>query len=384
MFRRVLALPARRSALVLGPRQVGKSTFVAAALPATAWTIDLLQHDVFLRYSKDPALFRVEVEERARRGTGVVFVDEVQKIPALLDEIHGLIERRTLRFVLTGSSARKLRRGGANLLAGRAAILRMHPLVVEEHGEHFDLERALRLGALPAVVAASEDEGRDLLRDYAETYLREEVQAEALVRNLGGFARFLDVAAAQNGDLVNSASIARDAALSSRTVLEYYQILEDTLLGFPLEAWRRGVRARLAAHPRFYLFDTGVTNALNRRLTRALDPVTRGRLFEQWFVLECRRLIDYAVSEARLFFWRTNHGAEVDLLVEKHGALLAAIEIKTTRRVAGADLAGLRSFAGEHPGVPRFVVTPAAEPRRLGDVLVTNWRDLLKQFREWL
>jgi predicted AAA+ superfamily ATPase len=289
-----------------------------------------------------------------------------------------------LRFILTGSSARKLRRGGANLLAGRADTLRMHPLVVEEHGDRFDLERALRIGALPAVVKAGDDEARSILRNYAETYLREEIQAEALVRNLGGFARFLDVAAAQCGDLLNAAAVARDAGLSVRTVHEYFQILEDTLLGFRLESWRKGVRARLVAHPRFYLFDTGVTNALNRRLTAALDPVTRGRLFEQWLVLECVRMIDYAGSEARLFFWRTNHGVEVDLLVEKHGKLIAAAEIKTARRIAGADLTGLRSFAEENPRVPRFVVTPAAEPHRLEEVLVTNWRDFLNQFRKWL
>jgi predicted AAA+ superfamily ATPase len=331
-FRRVLALPTRRSVLLLGPRQTGKSTLVRAHLPEGTWTVDLLRHDEFLRYSKDPSEFRLAVEERRRRGTKVVFVDEVQKVPALLDEVHGLIEKGGVRFVLTGSSARKLRRSGANLLAGRAASLRLHPLVVEEHGQDFDLERALRVGALPAIVAADDDDARVMLRDYTETYLREEIQAEAVVRNLGGFARFLDVAAAQCGELLNTAAVARDVGVSVRTVADYFQILEDTLLGFRLEAYRRGVRKRLVAHPRFYLFDTGVTNALNRRLTSALDPVTRGRLFEQWVVLECHRLLDYAGSEARLFFWRTNHGAEVDLLVEKHGRLLAAVEIKSTRK----------------------------------------------------
>jgi len=384
IFKRVLRLPARRSALLLGPRQTGKSTLVAAQLPPGAWTVDLLRHDEFLRYSKDPSDFRLAVEERARRGNKVVFVDEVQKVPALLDEVHGLIERLGVRFVLTGSSARKLRRGSANLLAGRAASLRLHPLIVEEHGTHFDLERALRIGALPSVVSADDEDARGVLRDYAETYLREEVLAESLVRNLGGFARFLDVAAAQCGELLNTAGVAREAAVSVRTVSEYFQILEDTLIGFRLEAYRRSARKRLVAHPRFYLFDTGVTNALNRRLTSAVDPVTRGRLFEQWLVLECQRLIDYAASETRLFFWRTNHGAEVDLLVERHGRLIAAVEITSSRRVSGADLEGLRSFADDHPKVPRFVVTPATEPRRLEEALVTNWTNFLEAFRAWL
>lgn len=384
MFTRILVLPPKRSVLLLGPRQTGKTTFVGSVLQPGAWTIDLLRGDEFLKYSKDPSLFRHEVEERARRGVGTVFVDEVQRVPALLDEVHGLIERTRVRFLLTGSSARKLRRGGANLLAGRVAVLPLHPLVVEEHGEDFNLDRALRIGALPAAVGASDEDARALLRDYANTYLREEIQAEALVRNLGGFARFLDVAAAQSGELLNVASVGRDAALAARTVREYFAILEDTLLGLRLEAWRESVRARLVAHSRFYLFDTGVTNALNRRLTAELDPVTRGRLFEQWVVLECRRLLDYARSEARLFFWRTNTGAEVDLLVEKHGKLRAAVEIKTSRRIAGADLTGLRSFALENPRIPSFVVTPSAQPHRIGDVLVTNWRDFVDQFRQWL
>lgn len=383
MYTRILELPPTRSVLLLGPRQTGKSTFMGEQLPADAWRLDLLRSDEFHKYSKDPSLFRLEAEERARRGVRTIFVDEVQRIPALLDEIHGLIERTPVRFLLTGSSARKLKRGGANLLAGRAAVLPLHPLVVEEHGASFDLERALRIGALPAVVSSSDADARALLGDYANTYLREEIQAEALVRNLGGFARFLDVAAAQSGELLNVASVGRDASLAARTVTEYFNILEDTLLGMRLEAWRKSVRARLVAHPRFYLFDTGVTNALNRRLTAGVDPVTRGRLFEQWLVLECRRLLDYARSEARLFFWRTNTGAEVDLLVEKHGKLRAAVEIKSGRSLSGSDLSGLRAFAAENPGVPCFVVTPTAEPHRMGEVLVTNWRDFLAQFRTW-
>jgi predicted AAA+ superfamily ATPase len=384
MFKRLLQLPAKRSVLLLGPRQTGKSTFMSGALPGDAWTVDLLRREEYLRYAKEPGAFRREVEEQVRRGVRTIFVDEVQRVPELLDEVHGLIEGSRLRFLLTGSSARKLRRGGANLLAGRATVLPMHPLVVEEHGAAFDLERALRIGALPAAVDAGDAEARELLRDYADTYLREEIQAEALVRNLGGFARFLDVAAAQCGELLNYASVGRDAGLAARTVQEYFGILEDTLLGMRLDAWRTSVRARLVAHARFYLFDTGVTNALNRRLTAEIDPVTRGRLFEQWLVLECRRLLDYARSEARLFFWRTNTGAEVDLLVEKHGRVRAAVEIKTSRRIGSADLRGLRSFGAEHPGVPRFVVTPNAKPHRLGDVLVTDWRDFLAQFRAWL
>jgi predicted AAA+ superfamily ATPase len=375
MLKRLCRLPPRRSALLLGPRQAGKSTLVRSLLPPRSWTVDLLQQDVFLRYAKDPSRFRLEVEAQARAGVRVVFVDEIQRVPALLEEIHGLIESHRVRFLLTGSSARKLRRGAANLLAGRAATRRLHPLTLSEQGELFDLERTLRYGSLPAVVTGSERSARDLLASYAETYLREEVQAEALVRNLGGFARFLDVVAAENGGIVNASAVARDAALATRTVQEYYQILEDTLVGYRLEPWRASPRARLVGHPRFYLFDTGVTNALARRLGAPPDPVWRGRLFEQWVVGECARLLDYRESEARLFYWRTHNGAEVDLLVERHGRLRLAVEIKAKRTVAGADLSGLRSFGEAHPTVRRVVVAEVPQPYRLGavDVLPYRW-----------
>lgn len=355
-----------------------------SVLPRAAWTVDLLQQDVFLRYSKEPEAFRREAEARIRRGTRVIFVDEIQRIPALLDEIHGLIEAHRVRFLMTGSSARKLRRGAANLLAGRAATRRLYPLTLAEQGEHFDLERTLRYGSLPAVVTGSAAGARDLLASYAETYLREEVQAEALVRNLGGFARFLDVVAAENGGIINYSAVGRDAALATRTVQEYYQILEDTLIGYRLEPWRRSPRARLVGHPRFYLFDTGITNALVQRLGATPDPVWRGRLFEQWVVLECVRLLDYRQSEARLYYWRTHHGAEVDLLIERHGRLRLAVEIKSKKRIGTADLSGLRSFADAHPRVRRVVVAEVPEEYELAKVTILPYRTFFDRLPRWL
>jgi len=377
MLKRQLTLPDRQSCLLLGPRQTGKSTLVRSVLPSGSWEVDLLHHDSFLRYAKDPSLFRLEAETKIREGARTIFVDEIQKVPELLDEIHGLIERHRVRFILTGSSARKLKRRGSNLLAGRAVVRRLHPLTLAEQGTLFDLPRTLRLGSLPAVVTSSESEAVDLLRAYAETYLREEVQAEALVRNLGGFARFLEIAAAQSGDILNFSAVGRDASLATRTVQEYYQILEDTLIGYRLEPWRKSPRARLVGHPRFYLFDTGVTNALNRRLGASLDPVLAGRLFEQWIVLEVVRTLDYLGSEARIFYWRTNTGAEVDLVIEKHGRLVLAAEIKAGKRIAGANLSGLRSFGQAHPDVPQMVVAQVPEKHRLGDVSVVPYRQFL-------
>jgi predicted AAA+ superfamily ATPase len=384
VFKRLLALPARGSSFLFGPRQTGKSTLIRSLLPEGAWTVDLLHHEVFLRYAKEPGRFRAEAEARLRAGTKAIFIDEVQKVPSLLDEVHALIEEKQARFFLTGSSARKLKRGGANLLAGRAATRRLYPLTAQEIGDDFDLERALRFGTLPAVVAGDDDAARELLSAYAETYLREEVQAEGIVRNIGGFGRFLDVAAAQSGEILNAASVAADAAVSARTVRSYFEILEDTLIGFRLEPWQKSPRARLVGHPRFYFFDTGVTNALNRRLHGAPDLPTGGRLFEQWVVTECTRLVDYLFPETRLFYWRTNHGAEVDLLFERHGKLRLAVEIKSRRTISGADLSGLRTFADAHPDTPRVVVANVPEPFRVDKIDVLPWRRFFEKLGGWL
>lgn len=383
MLSRSIALPASRSCLLLGPRQTGKSTLVRAQLPPDAWTVDLLDRETELRFARDPAQFARELHAARARGASTVFVDEVQKLPALLDTVHQQIESHGTRFILTGSSARKLRRGGANLLAGRATILHLHPLTRAEAGDLFDLERTLRFGSLPAVVTADDETARDLLEGYAQTYLREEIQAESLVRNLGGFARFMDIVAAQCGEIVNMSAVARDASLATRTVQEYFQILEDTLIGFRLEAWRKSPRARLVAHPKLYLFDTGVTNTLNRRLTAHYDRAQVGRLFEQWIVLECRRLLDYAREEARLFFWRTSAGSEVDLLLEKHGRLRLALEIKSGR-VSREELTGLRTFADAHPGVPTVVVAREPSEYRIGEIQVLPYETFLSRFPgEW-
>jgi predicted AAA+ superfamily ATPase len=242
----------------------------------------------------------------------------------------------------------------------------------------------LRLGTLPAVATRSDDDAKDMLRTYADTYLREEIQAEALVRNLGGFARFLDVVAAQAGELLNHSAVARDADVANRTVIEYVQVLEDTLVGFRLPPWTRSLRARLVAHPKLYLFDNGVTNALRGRLDAGIDPVERGRLFEHWVVQEVRRLCDYHHPETRMYFWRTHNGAEVDLLLERHGRLRVAVEVKARAAVVSADLSGLRSFGDVHPDVPRVLVCTAARPSLCGDVLVLPQRDFFERLEDWL
>lgn len=350
------------------------------------WKVNLLFSELFLTYAKDPAQFRREaVEKIEREGIKVIIVDEIQRVPLLLNELHALIETYpACQFVLTGSSARKLKRGAANLLAGRALERRLFPLLYQEMAALFSLDEVLMFGSLPPVVTMSPADRRDFLQAYVHTYLQEEIQNEGLVRNLGGFSRFLDIAAAQSGEAVNFTAIGRDCALPTRTVQSYYEILEDTLVGVRLAPWRRSVRKRLSAQPRFYLFDLGVINALNRRLTGGIDPVLRGRLFEHFIVLETHRLLHYRRSEAALYCWRTNHGAEVDLVIEKHGRLVAAFEIKSASHVAGADLSGLRALREDHPEIPCSVICTAERGYQINDMRVLPWPTYLQELAEIL
>ncbi len=342
-----------------------------------------MQHEQYIRYSKDPGLFRRQAQDKMlSKQVRAIFVDEIQRVPEMLNEIQVLMAHATCQFILTGSSARKLKRGGGNLLAGRAVQRFLFPFIYEEIAESFDLEKILRFGSLPAIHGKSEEGTMDILTAYTQTYLREEIQMEGLVRSLGGFSRFLDIAAAQCGELIDFTGLARQAALTARTVQSYYGILEDTLVGFTLAPWRKSVRKRLTGHPKFYLFDTGVTNSINRRLAAPPDPRLRGRLFEQWLILETHRLASYRRSEARLFYWRTNSGAEVDLLIEKHGVIRAAVEIKASRNVGGGDLSGLRAFHDDQPKVPLYVVAEVEEPYQIDKVRVLPWKmyltDILK------
>lgn len=384
MIQRITELPKKQSFFLFGPRQTGKSTFVNAQFTESVWKVDLLSTDIFLKYSKNPSLFRKEAEEKIKtERIRTIFVDEIQRVPLLLNEIQLLLgKEKGCQFILTGSSARKLKRGAANLLAGRAVVRYLFPFVYDEIQAQFELDHALLFGTLPAIFGKPPDEQIEILSAYANTYLREEIQSEGIARNLGGFSRFLDMAAAQSGELVSFSAIGRECHLPVRTVQSYYEILEDTLIGFRLEAWRKSLRKRLAAHPKFYFFDLGVMNAINKRLTISLEPVLKGKLFEQFIILETYRLIRYRQSEANLFFWRTNHGAEVDLLIEKHGKILYAFEIKSTPSVSGAHLSGIRAFREEHSQIPCAVISTVENAYELEGVKVIPWQTYLKKLNE--
>lgn len=347
--------------------------------------MNLLLNEPFTKYSKYPELFRKEAIQKIERDQiKTIFVDEIQKVPLLLNEIQFLMDQKKIQFILTGSSARKLKKGGANLLGGRAVERFLFPFIYFEIDKSFELDDILRFGSLPSIYGKTEQEKIDLLKAYTNIYLREEIQAEGIVRNLGGFSRFLDIAASQFGELVSFSNIGRECSLPTRTVQSYYEILEDTLIGLRLDPWRKSLRKRLSGHPKFYLFDTGVTNAINHHLADLPDNILRGRLFEQFIILETHRLLKYLQSEARIFYWRTNTGAEVDLVIEKHGKLQAAFEIKAKRLVGGNDFSGFRSFRDDNPKVPCFLICEADEPYKEGNIEILSWLDYLKRLTDFL
>lgn len=349
--------PPKESFFLLGPRGTGKSTWLRQLFPK-ARRFDLLDEGLFQSLLADPRLLAGELRT-IRPGSWVV-LDGVQRLPGLLNEVHRFMEDRRLRFVLCGSSARKLRTSGTNLLAGRAVRRELFPLVPEELGPDFDLARALRFGTLPIVTAAREP--AETLTAYAQLYLREEVQAEALVRSLQGFARFLPVAALSHGQVVNAAAIARDCGVARTSVLGYLSILEDTLMTFQVPAFESALRVRERKHPKLYWADAGIVRAVKRQL----GPVTveeRGSLFEGWVASLLRAYGSYRGLFETMSYWAPADGAgtEVDFVLERGGRTLA-IEAKSSPRYDGAMLRGLRAIA-PLPGLARRVLVYTGERR---------------------
>lgn len=334
-YTRLLPLPGR-SFFLFGPRGTGKTTWLRQELPQARW-YDLIRDREVLRLTRDPGVFGQEVAALPR-GSWVV-VDEVQRVPALLNEVQDLIARHGHRvhFALTGSSARKLRREQANLLAMRLVNRQFFPLTAAELGPDFVLESALRFGTLPAVAAARTGAERiDLLESYAANYLAQEIRAEALVRRLDAFTRVLDVAALANGQVTNLAGLARDAAVARPTVQGYFEVLVDTLIGTFLPAWRARAKVKELAHPKFYFFDPGVVRALTGRLHEPLHESERGPLLETYVLGELRAWIDRSGAGGRLAYWRTPSGSEVDF-VWTRGSRAVGIEVKASGRWRAGD-----------------------------------------------
>jgi len=328
MFHRALSLPAR-SFFLFGPRATGKTTWLRSVLPEARW-YDLLLNDVFVRYLHDPARLRHEVEALPKGGW--IVIDEIQKIPALLDEVHALIAMhgRSHRFALSGSSARKLKRLDANMLAGRVINRAFFSLTCAELGERPPVDEVLRLGLLPGVWSDREY-ALDILEAYAANYLREEIQQEALTKDLAAFARFLRVAASLNGQVVNVANVAAESAVARQTVQRYFGVLVDTLIGTWLPAWQPRVKIREAAHPKFYFFDSGVARAAAGRIRSPIDDVERGTLLETWVLHELRAHLAYHGLGGEITYYRTGAGVEADFICAGPRRRVA-IEVKSAQR----------------------------------------------------
>ena len=373
----------QKSAFLFGPRGVGKTVLARGYLAQARYaaSIDLLSLETCRRYIAEPGLFRLEIEQQLQDIPApemlTVLVDEVQKMPALLDEVHYLIERYKgrVQFLLTGSSARKLKRSGANLLAGRAWTLKLHPLSSQEVEP--DVRRALTVGTLPGFYQETLSSGRRSLRAYVETYLREEVMQELLVRKVDHFMRLLDMAGQVNGEPVNYSAIARDSGVSVKTAQEYFDILVDTLIAFRIDGWNRSVRKQLRQSPKYYFFDCGVLNAVRGELNTELRPGSYryGKLFETFIVNELIRANDYNEAGYRFHYWRTNTGQEVDLVLSRGPQdVPVAIEIKSQLSPGESDLKGLIAFASENGTAKLLCLCRTSREYSVGAILVMPWQ----------
>lgn len=383
MIPRLLELPSDQSILLFGPRGTGKSTLLNATFPAekTHW-INLLDLEEEQHFSSKPNDL-VSIVKSLPQTVSHVVIDEIQKIPSLLNVVHMLIESTDKKFILTGSSARKLKRGGANLLAGRAFVYHLFPFSYLELKEQFNLSHALRFGTQPKVITSSKDSEKiQYLLSYANTYLKEEIAAEQLVKKLLPFRRFLEVAAQSNGKIVNYANIARDSKLNEVTVSEYFSILEDTLIGFFLEAFQNSFRKRLSQKPKFYFFDTGVVRALSRTLSVDLLPQTKayGDAFEHFVITEAIKLASYFFPEFRFSYLRTKDDAEIDLIVERPGKPLLCIEIKSTSSIDEEMLNTFSRLTADLPQSEAVCLCNERTAKRYGHVSVVPWQEGLKKY----
>jgi len=347
------------SVFLFGARQTGKSTVLRQQFPRDIY-IDLLDSEVRTRLERRPVLLYEMLKDKPE-GT-IVIIDEIPVVPKLLNEVHRLISEKSLRFVLCGSSARKLKRKGTNTLGGRAYPLYFHPLVSAELPD-LDLDRAVNYGMIPSHYLAKNPERR--LSAYIDVYLKEEIKEESLVRNLSAFHRFLEVAAISNGEIINNNNIAQECGVSATTVNSYFDILEDTLIGYRIPAFAKVVQRRLVQAPRFYYFDVGVANYLMHRKRLVRGTPEYGHAFEHLVMQELIAYKHYTHQEEQISYWRTYAGTEVDVVI---GDARIAIEIKSVDEVLPKHLKGLKSFGEEHPQSRRIVVSLDIIPRRMGEV----------------
>lgn len=379
MFTRFLPAP-ERSFFLFGPRGTGKSSWVQETLPGAIY-IDLLASDIYLELLASPQRLEAHIPPDFR---GWVIIDEVQKVPAVLDEVHRLIEKekRRLRFALTGSSARKLRRKGVNLLAGRAVTKGMYPLTARELGADLDLLWCLRFGTLPTVqVTRNVKDASAYLSTYVQTYLREEVQQEGLARNLGAFTRFLEAASFAQAAVLNMAAVARECHVGRKVAEDYFGILEDLLLATRLPVFTRRAKRKIVTHPKFFFFDAGVFRALRPRGPLDSAEEIDGAALETLVFQELRALNDYLELGYGLHYWRTATGDEVDFVLYGERGLVG-VEVKRAARLRADDFAGLRAFQDEYPMAKSFLVYGGTKELREGKIHVFPIADFLRRVHD--
>lgn len=361
-----ISLPHGKSAFLWGPRKVGKSTWIRHH-KKEAILIDLLKTDIFAEYVSRPSLLR----ERYSKTNHLIVIDEVQKIPDILNEVQWLIDNDEVSFLLTGSSARKLRKSHANLLGGRAWRYTMAPLCFPEI-ENFDIEQIMITGLLPPHLL-SVDPIQDL-RAYVADYLKEEISAEAIIQNIPGFSEFLHVASITSGEILNYTNVAREAGVSAKVVRNYFQILEDTLLGHRLKPWNKRSNRRLIETEKFYLFDVGLANYLSRNKPM-IGSRAFGKSFEHYLFMELKAYQAYRNPELPIYYWRTSAGVEVDFIL---GDMDCAIEIKTSSRVDHHDTKALKILQSDYNIKKAIIVSFETGPKKLNDIECLPWKMFLE------
>ncbi len=385
MYKRLCTILESQSFFLFGPRGSGKTQLLRDRFEDKClYWLDLLNERQAVRFSRNPAQLKDEILQNSpdsHTKEGFVVIDEVQRVPGILNEVHRLIEdpkfSKKIKFALTGSSARKLKRGGANLLAGRALLNYLHPLTYRELSDDFDLSSALHWGTLPRVVTAKTDlEKEEILSSYFSIYLKEEIKEEQVVRKIDPFIRFLEVAAQVNGKLINCAKIGRECLVDEVAVKRYFQILEDTLLGFFLQPYHVSFRKRQSHQPKFYLFDLGVKRIIDNTIRVKLVPQTYafGEAFEHFIILEFIRLNDYLRKRYRFSYFRSRDDSEIDLIIERPGQPLALVEIKSTQSPDKIEISRFARLAAEFKGAEAFILCRSESKKLVDGVQILPWQ----------
>jgi predicted AAA+ superfamily ATPase len=381
MFHRLCKTSNLNSFFLFGARGTGKSTLLRTQFQnQNCLWLDLLNPELEFQLLTEPSRL---LELWQKEKPEWVVIDEVQKVPKLLDVVHSMIETHDVRFALTGSSARKLKRGQANLLAGRSFAFHLFPLTAMELGSSFSLQNALEFGTLPKIFSLPDSREKELfLKSYAHIYLKEEIQSEQLVRNMEPFRKFLPVAAAAHLRPINYAKIGRDSGVDPKSVERYFSILEETLVGFFLDSFHRSVRARQKSSPKFYFFDVGVQRALSEMLE--VKPAPRssyyGEIFEAFVISEIHRRVSYSEKQTRLSYLQTSDGLEIDLIVEKKGKVAFLVEIKSSRNITADDIAPLKRVAADFPDARRIVLCQETMARTTVDnIEILPWEEAIEE-----